>query len=79
MMYNSNINVRCEDYAISYVDSNEDIPDLPIVLFGHSWGHTAYPVCCLIILRLRLLLNARDLTELRICLNQPVNQNPAVD
>ena len=26
------------DHAISYVESNEDIPDLPIVLFGHSWG-----------------------------------------
>ena len=26
------------DYAISFVESNEDIPELPIVLFGHSWG-----------------------------------------
>ncbi|MDY4084765.1 MAG: alpha/beta fold hydrolase [Ruminococcus bromii] len=26
------------DYAISFVESNHDIPDLPIVLFGHSWG-----------------------------------------
>ena len=26
------------DHAISYVESNEDRPDLPIVLFGHSWG-----------------------------------------
>ncbi len=26
------------DYAISFVESNDDIPDLPIVLFGHSWG-----------------------------------------
>ena len=31
------------DYAISFVESNDDIPDLPIVLFGHSWG--AYSVC----------------------------------
>ena len=30
------------DYAISFVESNKDIPDLPIVLFGHSWG--AYSV-----------------------------------
>ena len=26
------------DHAISFVEANEDIPDLPIVLFGHSWG-----------------------------------------
>lgn len=26
------------DYAISFVEDNEDFPDLPIVLFGHSWG-----------------------------------------
>ena len=26
------------DHAISFVESNNDIPDLPIVLFGHSWG-----------------------------------------
>ncbi len=26
------------DYAISFVESNDDIPDFPIVLFGHSWG-----------------------------------------
>ncbi len=26
------------DHAISFVESNHDIPDLPIVLFGHSWG-----------------------------------------
>ncbi len=26
------------DYVISFVESNNDIPDLPIVLFGHSWG-----------------------------------------
>ena len=26
------------DHAISFVESNTDIPDLPIVLFGHSWG-----------------------------------------
>jgi pimeloyl-ACP methyl ester carboxylesterase len=25
-------------HAISFVESNNDIPDLPIVLFGHSWG-----------------------------------------
>lgn len=30
------------DYAISFVEANEDIPELPIVLFGHSWG--AYSV-----------------------------------
>lgn len=30
------------DYAISFVESNEDIPNLPIVLWGHSWG--AYSV-----------------------------------
>ena len=26
------------DRAISFVEANEEIPDLPIVLFGHSWG-----------------------------------------
>lgn len=26
------------DHAISFVESNDEIPDLPIVLFGHSWG-----------------------------------------
>ena len=26
------------DHAISFVESGSDIPDLPIVLFGHSWG-----------------------------------------
>ena len=26
------------DHAITFVESNSDIPDLPIVLFGHSWG-----------------------------------------
>ncbi len=26
------------DHAISFVEENKDIPDLPIVLFGHSWG-----------------------------------------
>jgi pimeloyl-ACP methyl ester carboxylesterase len=31
------------DYAISFVESNEAISDLPIVLFGHSWG--GYCVC----------------------------------
>ena len=31
------------DYAISFVESSNDIPDLPVVLFGHSWG--GYSVC----------------------------------
>jgi dipeptidyl aminopeptidase/acylaminoacyl peptidase len=31
------------DYAISFVEESEEIPDLPIVLFGHSWG--GYCVC----------------------------------
>ena len=31
------------DYAISFVEANQDIPDLPVVLFGHSWG--GYSVC----------------------------------
>lgn len=31
------------DHAISFVEDNEEIPDLPIVLFGHSWG--GYCVC----------------------------------
>jgi pimeloyl-ACP methyl ester carboxylesterase len=26
------------DYAISFVEESNEIPDLPIVLFGHSWG-----------------------------------------
>ena len=26
------------EHAISYVESSSDIPDLPIVLMGHSWG-----------------------------------------
>lgn len=26
------------DYAIRYVSSDEELSDLPIVLFGHSWG-----------------------------------------
>ena len=26
------------EHAISFVEANNDIPDLPIVLFGHSWG-----------------------------------------
>ena len=30
------------DHAISFVKANEGIPNLPIVLFGHSWG--AYSV-----------------------------------
>ena len=31
------------DHAISFVEGSNDIPDLPIVLFGHSWG--GYSVC----------------------------------
>ena len=31
------------DYAISFVEESGDFPDLPIVLFGHSWG--GYSVC----------------------------------
>ena len=31
------------EHAISFVEANEDIPDLPLVLFGHSWG--AYSAC----------------------------------
>lgn len=31
------------DHAISFVEDNNDIPELPIVLFGHSWG--GYCVC----------------------------------
>ena len=30
------------DYAISFIEDNDDIPKLPVVLFGHSWG--AYSV-----------------------------------
>lgn len=26
------------DYAVSFVEESSEIPDLPIVLFGHSWG-----------------------------------------
>ena len=26
------------DHAISFVEASDEIPDLPIVLFGHSWG-----------------------------------------
>lgn len=26
------------DHAISFVENSGDLPDLPIVLFGHSWG-----------------------------------------
>ena len=26
------------DHAISFVEESDEIPDLPIVLFGHSWG-----------------------------------------
>jgi len=31
------------DHAISFIEGNNDIPELPIVLFGHSWG--GYCVC----------------------------------
>ncbi len=31
------------DYAISFVEESGNFPDLPIVLFGHSWG--GYSVC----------------------------------
>lgn len=31
------------EHAISFVEENGDFPELPIVLFGHSWG--AYSVC----------------------------------
>lgn len=31
------------DYAISFVEESGNFPDLPIALFGHSWG--AYSVC----------------------------------
>ncbi|MBQ8653725.1 MAG: alpha/beta fold hydrolase [Clostridia bacterium] len=31
------------DHALSFVKQCEDIPDLPIVLFGHSWG--GYSAC----------------------------------
>lgn len=31
------------DYAISFVEEEENFPNLPIVLFGHSWG--GYSVC----------------------------------
>ena len=31
------------DHAISFVEADEDLSNLPIVLFGHSWG--AYSVC----------------------------------
>ena len=34
------------DYAISFVEANDDIPDLPIVLFGHSWG--GYCACAVL-------------------------------
>ena len=31
------------DYAISFVEGEENFPNLPVVLFGHSWG--GYSVC----------------------------------
>ncbi len=31
------------DYAISFVEKSGSFPDLPVVLFGHSWG--GYSVC----------------------------------
>lgn len=31
------------DYALRYVKADEQLKDMPIVLFGHSWG--AYSVC----------------------------------
>ena len=31
------------DKAISFVENNDDFPDVPIMLFGHSWG--AYSAC----------------------------------
>ena len=31
------------DYAITFVEESGNFPDLPIVLFGHSWG--GYSVC----------------------------------
>ncbi len=31
------------DYAITFVEKSGNFPDLPIVLFGHSWG--GYSVC----------------------------------
>ncbi|MDO4850432.1 MAG: alpha/beta fold hydrolase [Actinomycetota bacterium] len=31
------------DHAISFVETSDDFPDLPIGLFGHSWG--GYSVC----------------------------------
>lgn len=31
------------EYALSFVEKSEDFPNLPIVLFGHSWG--GYSVC----------------------------------
>ena len=34
------------DYAVSFVEENEDFPDLPIGLFGHSWGGCC--VCCVL-------------------------------
>ena len=31
------------DYAISFIENSDDFPDVPIMLFGHSWG--AYSAC----------------------------------
>ena len=34
------------DHAISFVEESTEIPDLPIVLFGHSWG--GYSACAVL-------------------------------
>ena len=34
------------DYAISFVEDSGNFPDLPIALFGHSWG--GYSVCAVL-------------------------------
>lgn len=31
------------DYALKYVENNDDLKELPIMLYGHSWG--GYSVC----------------------------------
>jgi dienelactone hydrolase len=35
-------------YALSFIEDNDQFPDLPIFLFGHSWG--AYSVCSVLTL-----------------------------